>query len=379
MSRHEAALRELDAAGAFSGAPWIREAMDAVRREAFVPDVIWRDDGDVYTRVDRRTDPAGWSAVVDGRGPVVTQVDDGVGAEHGEVATSSISDRLAVANFLSTLDVRPGQRVWEVGTGSGWTAALLAHRVGPRGRVVTVEIDRALADAARARLSPWAETVRVVAGDGEDSASAAGVDGVDWRWDRVHATAAVTRHIPQAWVERTVPGAVLVVPFSPPFESGSLLRLVAKEHGVASGRFVKSVAFMPLRGHRNLGHDVFDEIRAAHPAHDSTPVDWHLAGLSADGNHTQALALKLPDVHRSTGAGGAKWWLHDNKDSWALVDDTADTGHALQGGPRKLWNEAAAIIAWQDDAEVHAYDFGITVEPDAQWAWAGTPNERWRM
>ncbi|MGW1992788.1 hypothetical protein [Embleya sp. NPDC001921] len=369
-------MRELDALGAFSGAPWVRAAMSAVRREDFAPDVIWRDDGDVYTRVNRRTDPAGWSAVVDGRGPVVTRIDDGVDADHGEVATSSISDRLAVANFLSALDVRPGQRVWEVGTGSGWTAALLAHRVGPSGCVVTVEIDRALADAARARLAPWADTVRVVAGDGEDGASAAGVGGC---WDRVHVTAAVTRRIPHAWVERTVPGAVLVLPFSPPFESGSLLRLVAGEQGVASGRFVKSVAFLPLRGQRNLGHDVFDEIRTANPVHDSTPVDWHLAGLSADGNYTQALALKLPDVHRATGAGGAKWWLHDHRDSWALVDDTPDAGHALQGGPRRLWDEAATIIAWQDDAEVHAYDFGITVEPDAQWAWAGTPNERWRM
>ncbi|WP_331767676.1 protein-L-isoaspartate(D-aspartate) O-methyltransferase [Embleya sp. NBC_00896] len=376
MTGHADAMRRLDAAGAFSGAPWVREAMNAVRREAFVPDVIWRDDGDLYTRVDRRTDPAGWAAVVGGRGPVVTQVDDGADAEHGEVATSSVSDRLAVVNFLTALDVHPGQRVWEVGTGSGWTAALLAYRVGPTGRVVTVEIDRALADAARARLGAFANTVEVVTGDGEDGAPATGAGG---RWDRVHITAAVTRRLPHTWVEHAKSGAVLVLPFSPPFGSGSLLRLVVGDDGTASGRFVKSVAFMPLRGQRGSGHDVFEEIRTAHPDHDTHPVDWHLAGVSADGNHIQALALKLPDVHRAIGKGGAKWWLHDGKDSWALVDDTPDAGHAVQGGPRRLWDEVTAILAWQDDAEIHAYDFGVTVEPDAQWAWAGAPGRRWRM
>ncbi|MFJ8743093.1 hypothetical protein ACIRL2_27395 [Embleya sp. NPDC127516] len=175
-----------------------------------------------------------------------------------------------------------------------------------------------------------------------------------------------------------MPDVVLVVPFSPPFGSGSLLRLVVDEHGVASGRFVKSVAFMPLRGQRGPGHAVFEEIRTAHPTHTVDTVAWHLAGVSTDGNYTQALALRLPDVHRGASAGGAKWWLHDGKDSWALVDDTPGAGHALQGGPRRLWDEAA-VITWQDDAEIHAYDFGITVEPDAQWAWAGTPDQRWRM
>ncbi|MEU0936199.1 hypothetical protein [Embleya sp. NPDC005971] len=97
MTAHEDAMHELDAQGAFSRAPWVREAMSAVRREAFVPAVIRRDVGDVYPRVDRHTDPAGWAAVVHGRGPVVTRVDDGANGAHGEVATSSISDRLAVA------------------------------------------------------------------------------------------------------------------------------------------------------------------------------------------------------------------------------------------------------------------------------------------
>lgn len=45
-----------------------------------------------------------------------------------------------VADMLRLLDVRPGQRVLDVGAGSGWTTALLAHLVGPAGRVVGVEI-----------------------------------------------------------------------------------------------------------------------------------------------------------------------------------------------------------------------------------------------
>jgi protein-L-isoaspartate(D-aspartate) O-methyltransferase len=50
-----------------------------------------------------------------------------------------------VASMLRLLDARPGQRVLDVGAGSGWTTALLAHLVGPTGQVVGVELEPELA------------------------------------------------------------------------------------------------------------------------------------------------------------------------------------------------------------------------------------------
>ncbi|MFC6287187.1 protein-L-isoaspartate O-methyltransferase [Nocardioides sp. GCM10027113] len=66
-----------------------------------------------------------------------------------------------VEAMLRLLDVRPGDRVLDVGSGSGWTTALLAHLTGPTGHVLGVELEPALVDFGAANLlatdQPWAE------------------------------------------------------------------------------------------------------------------------------------------------------------------------------------------------------------------------------
>lgn len=57
-----------------------------------------------------------------------------------------------VRTMLELLDVRPGQRVLDVGSGSGWTTAILAHLVGPSGAVLAVEIIERLVRESGARL-----------------------------------------------------------------------------------------------------------------------------------------------------------------------------------------------------------------------------------
>ena len=73
-----------------------------------------------------------------------------------------------VADMLRLLDVRPGQRVLDVGAGSGWTTALLAHLVGPGGEVVGVEIVPELVEFGAANLAatdqPWATLVEAESG-----------------------------------------------------------------------------------------------------------------------------------------------------------------------------------------------------------------------
>ncbi|MFE5326125.1 methyltransferase domain-containing protein [Embleya sp. NPDC056575] len=359
--------------GAFPD-PWVREAMLAVPRAAFAPDVVWRADPatGLYTAVDRRIDPHAWDEAVLRPDPVVTQVDDATADTVGKVASSSLSDYRAVASFLTELDIHPGQRVLEIGTGPGWTAALLAWRLGGE-NVVSVEIDPTLVAGARAAHARVGLSPTVITGDGTLGAPDAET------FDRVHATAAFTHRLPYAWIEQTRPGAVIVTPWSPGFGAGALLRLVSGDDGTASGKLVRSVAFMELRGERDGAGAAFEAAREAEPATGESEVEWVLDSLYRDGNFTHAVGLRLPDVRLETLGGGTVWRLWDCGGSWALVDDRPGVGKAVQGGPRRLWDEVDAALQWQDEHRFHGYDFGITVERGRQWAWAEQPERRWEM
>lgn len=125
--------------------------------------------------------------------------------EHG-VPISSSSQPAIMARMLEQLDVRPGHRVLEIGTGSGYNAALLAHLVGASGSVVSVDIDDDLVENARAHLAAaGASQVAVRCGDG----------GLGWPehapYDRIIATVGVSDIFP-AWVTQLAPDGRLLAP-----------------------------------------------------------------------------------------------------------------------------------------------------------------------
>ena len=62
------------------------------------------------------------------------------------VSVSSSSQPAIMAVMLEQLAVQPGQRVLEIGAGTGYNAALLAHLVGPTGQVITVDIDAGIVE-----------------------------------------------------------------------------------------------------------------------------------------------------------------------------------------------------------------------------------------
>lgn len=111
-----------------------------------------------------------------------------------------------VAMMLEQASIRPGMRVLELGTGTGYNAALLGHMVGPAGAVTTVDVDQDLTDNARERLDEVdVGNVQVVLGDG-----ALGYDA-NAPYDLVIATVGSHR-VPAAWVEQLVPTGHLVAP-----------------------------------------------------------------------------------------------------------------------------------------------------------------------
>ncbi len=119
---------------------------------------------------------------------------------------SSSSQPAIMAIMLDQLDLAPGHRVLEIGAGTGYNAALMAHIVGPSGQVLSVDIDADTAGAARAHLdSAGYPDVTVVCADG------AGGYPAGAPYDRVIATVGVS-DLARAWLEQVTPDAVIVVP-----------------------------------------------------------------------------------------------------------------------------------------------------------------------
>ncbi|WP_281369064.1 methyltransferase, FxLD system [Phytohabitans rumicis] len=157
------------------------------------------------------------------------------------VAISAASQPRIVAMMLEQLGVEPGQRVLEIGAGTGYNAALLAHLVGDHGQVTTIDVDDDIVTGARAALdTAGCANVRVVLGDG----AFGGPD--DAPYDRVIATVGAW-DVPPAWLEQLAPNGRLVVPMR---VRGSITRSITFERAGDCWRSRDSemCGFMPLRG-----------------------------------------------------------------------------------------------------------------------------------
>ncbi|GAA4542296.1 methyltransferase domain-containing protein [Amycolatopsis samaneae] len=340
-------------------------AFEAVDRAGFVPARVWcsGDTGPGYLAVDRAGDPQAWAKAVyaPARTAIVTQFDDGAVTwpEVGDRPTSSASAPTAVAGMLRVLGPEPGERICEVGTGTGYNAALLAEIVGGTGAVTTVEVDPVVASAARERLAATGydterggglANVTTWTGDGATVEAPAGQ-----LWDRVIATVGVPLgRIPYTWVEHTRPGGVVVAPVYADFTADPLVRLVVGTDGIARGHADAklTVAFMQLRAERSA-RAAMNEIRWDDPAaavRHTTMDPWDPLH---DRDWCWAVAVAMPSCRWHSYPAGRRSprrliLLADPvSGAWASVHPDVDGELTVrQAGPRRLADEVLAAITW---------------------------------
>lgn len=363
--RIERLADRLEATGQLGDPIW-RQALHAVPRHLFVPPVAWTMSLDgTGRRIDLAADPDGWWDAAYADQPIITQADDGAtepGTGRGS-ASSSLSAPGIVTTFLELLDPFDGDRVLEIGTGTGWTAALLASRPGVR--VTTIEVDAQIAEQAVANLKAAGCDVQVVVGDGVQGHP----DGAPF--DCVHVTCGVVT-VPYAWVRQTRPGGVIVFPWMPWYEGGHQTRLTVRRDGTAIGGFFGGCAYMRLRSQRPIEESTSrGEIRESTTQVDPRRVFHASPGLDV------AIAGLFPDLGATritTDEGGFKAWLWTADCGAQLIRDPGGGITVLQYGPRDLWNEVEdAFFRWLEWGRPGRDRFGITVTPDGQAIWLDAP------
>ncbi|MEW1603780.1 methyltransferase domain-containing protein [Streptomyces sp. NPDC093808] len=228
-----ALVREIEASGAFEADPVWREAFAAVPRHLFVPYYYVGVAGGYERRWCEHPDPAArerWLRGAYEDAPLAIRMRD------GDLLSSSSQPSL-MALMLAGLRVGDGHRVLEIGTGSGYNAALLCHRLGDDGLVTTVDVDPEITEAARRHLQAAGHRPAVVTGDG--------ARGVPARapYDRIIATCALPS-VPRAWLAQCRPGGVVLGPYAT-----GLIALTVRDADHAEGGFLRTPAyFVPLRG-----------------------------------------------------------------------------------------------------------------------------------
>ncbi|MGH3870176.1 MAG: methyltransferase, FxLD system [Pseudonocardiaceae bacterium] len=210
---------------------------------------------------------------------VYTKHDDSGGA-----SISAASQPAMVAMMLEQLHLEPGQRVLELGAGTGYNAALMAAIVGAAGHVTTIDVDEDLVHGARDHLTTAAVTnVDVVLGDGAlghpDTAP----------YDRVIATVGAFE-VPTAWLDQLAPHGRLVLPLRLAGAASHSIIFERDQDGWSS-RGSEMAVFMPLRGIADDARRIIDltgdgEVSLqAHKDNDSATNPGALAGVLDTPRH----------------------------------------------------------------------------------------------
>ncbi len=216
----------------------IEEAFAAVPREPFAGPGPWS----ILPSGPWRTWPSGTSYVqTPDDDPAFLYQDTLVALD--PVRGINIGEPSLHARCLDALAPRSGETVLQVGTGSGYYTAILAHLVGPEGWVHGFEIDPDLAERAARNLAPWPwAKVQLRSGAAEDLPPA----------DAIYVNAGITQPS-WAWLEALRPGGRLLFPLQPVGRLGGMLLVEKPRDGSKAwpARFVSRASFIPCQARQD--------------------------------------------------------------------------------------------------------------------------------
>jgi protein-L-isoaspartate(D-aspartate) O-methyltransferase len=338
----------------------VRRAFQSLPRELFVPEIATRDGLPSIYRPERAL-----ATALDSRGTSI----------------SSSSAPIIMGLMLEALQLSPGLRVLEIGTGTGYNAALLKYLVGEVGVVTSVDIESAFARQARRALARSGSNCRVVVGDGRDG----------WErgapYDRIMVTAA-SETVTQAWCDQLIDGGLIELPLRVPRAFLPQLIVTFRRDGAQlRSEAVFSGMFMALReqdgANSPIDHD--PAVRAVAGSGGSWAVLASLQGstlskLSATALQ-RALALLLGKSRRvrtltSEPGLGLITFLQLSGIANLVGCSVGDRYGVASIGPRgsnivsvtRAPGQPAWIEVWGDEPSEHLY-----VEHVRQWERLGAP------
>lgn len=370
--RARARTDDLDLAGLI--APGWRAAFEDTPRHVFVP--VFEDSGG--TTIDSRHST--WLDRVYTDDTLVTQHAAVPGAVGLAWPISSSTMPSLMARMLGLLDVHDGHRVLEIGTGTGYNAALLCHRLGDQD-VTSIDIDAELVETARERLASLGYRPHLSTGHGGH--------GVPERtpFDRIIATAAVPA-VPAAWVEQLADDGLILTDLRSDLAS-SLITLRKTAPDTVTGRFLAIPGhFMWLRADPGNplrdGGEYLTEINVDDPRHYTTDLDPALLDDPDLRFLLQRLAPEIEHIWRYDDDprhplhGTVEVAAGPSRARLTLAAEPAGRREVTETGPDQPWARVETIVAfWQRLGRPTRHRFGLTATAAGRHTlWLDTPDSR---
>ncbi len=349
-----------------------RDAFRSVPRHVFVPRFYEQDPRTGHWQAIDGANPAdagSWLDAVYSDRTLITALVD----EHGpwgvqQLPVSSSTLPSLMLRMLAELDPSDGDRVVEIGTGTGYNAALLSARLHAS-MVYSVDLRADLVTAARERLATLGHRPTLAAIDG-----AAGLPD-HGPYDRIIATCA-ERHIPPAWLDQLAPGGTILADLKGGLAAGNLVALHREtERPHAEGRFLSWWAGFMTMAHTTTPQPA---ARTQQPAADTRHSDLDPAVLNEPGVFAFLAQAHLPadiELRQRRTADQHATLLVTSTGQWTSIDhDHGSHGYRVQHSGTDYWAAVeAAHELWLTVGQPAWPRFGLTITPRHQYLWLDDP------
>jgi protein-L-isoaspartate(D-aspartate) O-methyltransferase len=359
-------VAELTNSGILTDPRW-REAFEQTPRHVFVPRFLRRDETTV-DNIDPATTSEYLEEVYSDLSLVVQQVR--VARIDIPLPTSSSTMPSLMARMLELLDVTNNSRVLEIGTATGYNAALLCHRLGSD-QVTSIELHSGQAATAAEHLHAVSYHPTLAVGDGADGVP------TNAPYDRILATCAVPA-IPPSWIDQLAIGGRIVTDLRGEMSS-SLAVLDKTAPGIVQGQLLEQPGhFMWLRTDPEHPLRDLDRYRYVIDLDEAVTTSTDLDPRVLDDPGLRVLLGILEPTlsafaQRDNDDAAPNWSMRAAGGSWVKT-----TGHTVvQGGPRRIWPSIErAVSEWHRLGRPQRGQYGLTATADGRHQyWIDTPDE----